>query len=170
MFWGYAKSEKEWQYITESRSSPCIRVEQWHFKHINVVSIERGTSISFFRASTATKRQIQAILYPGAQGATQQNIQDLGNFFVACKGEEAKFSVKFPIGSTTDIASSFDGGPSWLASYVNQVLQTNTVESLLALLYCAVGLHLPHLEQICLVGLAAKFKGKNMEEMQRMLS
>lgn len=132
------------------------------------LSVEQASLSSVLRQQLKGKSKPSCTLE--LEGATQQNIQDLGNFFVACKGEEAKFSVKFPIGSTTDIASSFDGGPSWLASYVNQVLQTNTVESLLALLYCAVGLHLPHLEQICLVGLAAKFKGKNMEEMQRMLS
>lgn len=102
------------------------------------------------------------------EGASNQNIQDLGEFFVLCKGKREKCKLKHPIRSSTD-ANETILEPSWAGGFANRLLKHSTLKQLLVLMYCATGLNLPTLEQICLVCVAMHMKGKTIQDLNGMI-
>ena len=107
------------------------------------------------------------------EGMSNQNIQDLGTFLLTsyhqpqkAASASAPIQLKFPVRSQD--ANETIISPDWAGSYANHLLSKNNIQGILQLLYCASGLHLPVLEQVCLVCVAILLKGKSMLQMQQL--
>lgn len=99
------------------------------------------------------------------EGATDQNIQDMGAFLATMSLEPgAKLEVLYPVRSADPHDSLL--GPSWVGDFASRLLKGNSLSSLLTLLYCAVGLQIHILEQVCFVCVAIMLKGKSIQEMK----
>ena len=104
------------------------------------------------------------------QGASNQNVKDIGQFLLEFSQERKKnqdlIIISVPVRSSR-IRDSIS--PEWTATFTEKLNRENSMMDLLLLLHCATELKLVQLVELCLLCVASRLKGKSFIEMQKEL-
>lgn len=102
------------------------------------------------------------------QNASNQNISDIAEFLsLQANEDKKKLIIRYPIRSQNCNDSILN--PSWAGDFTNYLIKKISFLDLSSLAHCANLLLLSSLEQMALIAVATKLKGKSIQQMSQII-